>query len=73
MQCMKREALSKNVIFVEGQVEKVHCVDKRRTPGIGEPLLSAESIQFRRGKAGSNNNDREEIVLTVARRYSIDS
>lgn len=58
MQCMKREATSKSVLFVEGQVEKVHCVDTNGSPGIGEPLLRAESIQFRRGKS---SNDREEI------------
>ena len=59
MQCMKREAIRHNVLFIEGQVDKVHCVNAGNTSKIGEPLLTADSIQFRRGK--SDSNDVEEI------------
>ena len=58
MMCMKREALRHNVLIVEGQVDKVHCVS-RGTPGIGDPLLTVDSIHLRHGK--NDNNDIEEI------------
>ena len=58
MQCMKREAIRNNVHFIEGQIDKVQCVNNN-TSRVGEPLLTANSIHFRRGK--SDSNDVEEI------------
>lgn len=60
MQCMKREALRNNVLFVEGQVDRVHCVSNNNaSPGIGDPELTIDSIHLRHGK--HDNNDIEEI------------
>lgn len=58
MQCMKREAIRGGVLFAEGQVDGVHCVQDGTTPG-GDPLLTVDSIHLRHGK--NDNNDIEEI------------
>lgn len=58
MQCMKREAIRLGVLFVEGQVDSVKCVQEGTTPG-GEPLLTIDSVHLRHDKR--DNNDSEEI------------
>jgi len=58
MQCMKREALRNDVLFVEGQVDKVHCTSVDQA-GIGDPLLTVDSIHLRHGK--NDNNGIDEI------------
>ncbi|CAB9513327.1 FAD-dependent oxidoreductase domain-containing protein 1 [Seminavis robusta] len=58
MQCMKREAISQNVLFVEGQVDAVNCSDTGSSSS-SDPLLRVESIHLRHGK--KDNNDIEEI------------
>ena len=62
MQCMKREALLHDVRFVEGQIEKVHCISHHdgSPPGIGDPLLTIDAIHLRHGKS-NNTNEVEEI------------
>lgn len=49
MQCMKREALRNDVVFVEGQVEKLHCTSDG-APSVGDPLLTVDAIHLRRDK-----------------------
>eukprot|EP00977_Amphora_coffeiformis_P014981 scaffold4278_cov173-Amphora_coffeaeformis.AAC.4 len=59
MQCMKHEALDHGVVFLEGQVDQVKCVDESSSPRISEPLLRIESIHLRHGKHDSS--DVEEV------------
>jgi glycine/D-amino acid oxidase-like deaminating enzyme len=57
-QIMQREAIKHGVIFVEGQVDSVHCVREGTTPG-GDPLLTVDAVHLRHGK--NDNNDIEVI------------
>ena len=63
MQCMKKEATRLGVLFLEGQVDRVHCVsakDSAAGSGTGDPKLTVDAIHLRHGK--SDNNDVEEIT-----------
>ena len=69
MQCMKREALLHDVKFVEGQIEKVHCISHHdgSPPGVGDPLLTIDAIHLRHGKSTTNNNTNtnDEVVEEI--------
>jgi glycerol-3-phosphate dehydrogenase len=54
---MKKEALKNGVVFLEGQVDQVKCIQETTT--VGDPLLKVEELHLRHGK--DDNNDVEEI------------
>ena len=59
MQCMRREALRNNVVFVEGHVEKVYCTSNGN-PRIGDPTLTINGMQVKHGN-GDKMSDIEEV------------